>query len=113
MKNTVRVIAVVLLICMLGLTLVSCGKKLSGTYSAEVIGSGAEYEFSGSKVTITIKALGAEIASAEGKYSIDDNKITFEFESEDDDVKKYGGTFDFEEGDDYIKIGIVKYDLKK
>ena len=113
MKNTVRVIAVVLLICMLGLTLVSCGKKLSGTYSAEVIGSGAEYEFSGSKVTITIKALGAEIASAEGKYSIDDNKITFEFESEDDDVKKYSGTFDFEEGDDYIKIGIVKYDLKK
>ena len=113
MKNTVRVIAVVLLICMLGLTLVSCGKKLSGTYSAEVIGSGAEYEFSGSKVTITIKALGAEIASAEGKYSIDDDKITFEFESEDDDVKKYSGTFDFEEGEDYIKIGIVKYDLKK
>ena len=105
MKKTLRVIAVVMVAIMLCLSLASCGKKLSGTYSAEVFGSGVEYEFSGSKVTITVKVLGAEVGSAEGKYSIKDDKITFEFESEDEDVDKYSGTFDFEEGEDYIKIG--------
>ena len=29
-----------------------------------------------------------------------------------DEVKKYSGTFDFEQGEDYIKIGIVKYNKK-
>ena len=112
MKKSIRIIAVALVAVMLCLSLVACGKKLSGTYSAEILGSGAEYEFKGSKVTITVKALGAEIGSAEGKYSIKDDKITFEFDSDDDDVKEYSGTFDFEETDDGIKIGIVEYKAK-
>ena len=102
-----KIIALVLVAVMLTMTLASCGTKLSGTYSAEAIGTGVTYEFKGSKVTITVKALGMELGSAEGKYSIEKDKITFTFESEDDDVKKYDGTFDFEKGDDYIKIGTL------
>ena len=113
MKKTLRIVAIAMVAVMLCLSLAACGKKLSGTYSAEVLGSGAEYEFSGSKVTITVKLLGTEVGSAEGKYYIDDDKITFEFESDDEDVDKYSGTFDFEEGEDYIKIGAFGKFTKK
>ncbi len=112
MKKSIRIIAVALVAVMLCLSLAACGKKLSGTYSAEALGTGATYEFKGSKVTITVKALGAELASVEGKYSIKDDKITFEFESDDEDVDEYDGTFDFEETDDGIKIGLVEYKKK-
>ena len=33
-------------------------------------------------------------------------------EDEDEDVKKYDGTFDFEEKEDSIKIGIIEYEKK-
>ncbi|MBQ9085561.1 MAG: hypothetical protein IJY47_00065 [Clostridia bacterium] len=112
MKKSVRILAVLMVALMLCLTLASCGKKLSGKYSAEALGSGATYEFKGSKVTITVKVLGAEVGSAEGTYEIKDDKITFTFESEDDDVKKYDGTFDFEEKEDSIKIGVLEYEKK-
>jgi hypothetical protein len=92
-------------------SLAACGKRISGTYSAEIAGSGAEFKFSGSKVTITTKVFGSVVSTSEGEYSIKDDKITFEFEKEDsDDVKKYNGTFDFEKKDDSIKIGVVTYD---
>ena len=114
MKKSVRIIAFALVAVMLCLTLVSCGKKLNGTYAATIAGTGAEYEFKGSKVTITVKALGAVVAEVEGKYSIKDDKINFEFKSDDekenDEVKKYSGSFDFKElesGD--IQIGLMPY----
>lgn len=112
MKKSVRILAVVMVALMLCLTLASCGKRLSGKYSAEILGSGVTYEFKGSKVTISIKALGAEVATAEGKYEIKDDKITFTFESDKDEVKEYDGTFAFEEKDDSIKIGIIEYEKK-
>lgn len=105
MKKQVRILAVVLLAVMLCVSLASCAKKLSGTYEATVVGTGTTLEFSGSKVTITLKALGAELASVEGTYSIKDDKITFTFESDKDEVEKFNGTFDFEETDTGIKIG--------
>lgn len=107
MKKQVRILAFVLLAAMLCLGLASCGKKLSGKYEATVLGTGTTLEFSGSKVTITLKALGAELASVEGKYSIKDEKITFEFDSDEEDVKAFNGTFDFEETDTGIKIGAL------
>lgn len=113
MKKMIRVMALVMALVIVGGLLVACGKTLSGTYSAEVIGSGVSYEFKGNKVTVTVKTLGAELGSAEGTYKIADDKITFEFDSEDDDVKKYSGTFDFEEGEDYIKIGTFGKFTKK
>ena len=112
MKKLVKLMALSLVLVMaLGL-LASCGKTLSGTYAAETLGTGATLEFKGSKVTITVKALGMELGSAEGKYKIDGDKITFTFESEDDDVKAYNGTFDFAEEAEYIKIGLTTYKKK-
>ena len=124
MKNAVRIIAVLLLVCMLGMTFVGCGKKLSGTYSAEidafVIKYTADYKFSGSKVTVTktVSALvgDAKTTTIEGTYEIIENEddtmsIKFEFETEDDQIKS--GTVKFEEGEDYIKMAGIKYTLKK
>ncbi len=110
MKKTIRVAALVMALLMVGMMFVACGKTLSGEYSAEIAGTGASFEFSGKNVTITSKIGGAEIYSADGTYEIEDDKITFSFENS--EAKEFSGTFDFEEGDDYIKIGIVKYTKK-
>lgn len=114
MKRSIKVLALVMTAVLLCLTLASCGKTLSGTYTMELLGTGTELEFKGSKVTMTVKVAGAEVGDPiEGKYSIKDDKITFEFESDDKDAKEYNGTFDFEEGEDYIKIGTFGKYTKK
>lgn len=113
MKNTIKVIALIMTAAILCLALASCGKTLSGTYSAEIAGTGVEFEFKGKKVEMTLKVLGMSGDPVEGTYSIDDDKITFEFSTDDKDAKKYNGTFDFEEGDDYIKIGTFGKFTKK
>ena len=107
MKRSVRILAIAMVAVMLCLTLASCGKTLSGKYEATLLGSGIELEFNGKKVTYTAKVLGAEAASVEGTYEIKDDKITLSFEGEDKDAEKMDGTFDFEEGEDYIKIGAL------
>lgn len=116
MKKSVKILAVALVAVMLCLSLVACGKRLSGEYQrdATIAGTGAvtTYKFSGSKVTVTIEAkvLGSIVGDPveiEGKYSIEDDKITFDFEAEEDDVKS--GTFDFKETENGIKIGILEY----
>ena len=109
MKKSIRVLALVMALTMVLFVFASCGKKLSGKYSAEVLGSGATYEFKGSKVTITVKLLGSSVFDAEGTYKIDGDEITFTFESDDKEADEYNGTFDFEEKEDSIKIGIVEY----
>ncbi len=121
MKKVLKVLSLVMVAAMLCITLASCGKTLSGKYEndATALGTGVvtTYEFSGKKVTLTVetKVAGAVVGdpiSIEGKYSIDDDKITFEFEGDDEDAKKYSQAVDFEEGEDYIKIGIVKFEKK-
>ncbi len=112
MKKSVRIIAIAMALLMVTLALASCGKTLSGTYAAEAFGTGATYEFKGNKVTITAKVVGAEVASIEGTYKIKDDKITITIDSDDKDAKEYAGTFDFEETDDGIKIGLVEYKKK-
>ena len=110
MKKTVRLIALAMVAIMLCLALAACGKTLSGKYSAEALGTGVTYEFKGSKVTITSKALGAEVYSVEAKYQIKDDKITITLDDgADEDAKDVSGTFDFKETDDGIKIGIIEY----
>ena len=105
MKKSVKVLALVMVAAMLCLALVSCGKKLSGEYEATLLGSGVVLAFEGKKVTYTAKVLGMEAATVEGEYSIKGDQITLSFGEDDDDAKKLNGTFDFEQGDDYIKIG--------
>ena len=112
MKKSVRILALVLVAVMLCVAFAGCGKKLKGKYSnAEgMLASGATYEFKGSNVTITVKLLGAVVATVEGTYSIEDDQITFEFGEEEDDVKEYNGTFTFAETEKGIKIGMFEYE---
>ena len=117
MKKSIRILAVVLVAVMLCMTLASCGKKLSGTYEpntgsilggiGDALNSGVEYTFSGSKVTIEVSVLGS-VETFEGKYSIDDDKITFEFD--DEDAEKYNETVTFEELENgNIKLAGIEY----
>ena len=115
MKRSVKILALVMAAMMLCLSLVACGKKLSGEYEldATILGTGAvtTYAFSGSKVTITLETKAGGIVTKtvelDGKYAIDGDKITFEFEGE--DAKTYNGEFDFAETEKGIKIGIIEY----
>lgn len=118
MKKFTKVIAAILVLATLVCVFASCGKKLSGKYTAQVgadiAGYKATYAFSGSKVTVTKTGtlLGqSSTTTIEGKYEIVENdngmEITFTFESEDGDIKS--GTYALEEGDGYIKIAGIKY----
>ena len=119
MKKSIRILAVVMALLMVTLVFAACGKTLKGKYSADFLGTGTTLEFSGKNVrlTVTVTLLG-EIAAVEGTYTIEDDKITFDFVDEEqvendkakDVLSKFTGTVDFEEGDDYIKIGGVKYE---
>jgi uncharacterized lipoprotein YehR (DUF1307 family) len=118
MKKSLRIVAVVMVALMLCLCLASCGKKLSGKYSADLFGTGTTMTFDGSnaKIAITVTLLG-EVASMDAKYEIKDDKISFDIADEEevtnDLAKKVIASLEqpvsFEEGEDYIKIGDVKY----
>ncbi len=118
MKKTMRILSVIMAVLMLCLALASCGKKLSGKYSADVLGTGTTLTFKGSDVKIAITVLGNEVASTDATYKIKDDKISFdvvdEEEIENTLAKKVISALEeevaFEEGDDYIKIGNVKYE---
>lgn len=111
MKNTIKVIALIMTAAILCLALASCGKTLSGTYESAL--KTTELAFKGSKVEIRFNVFGIWSDPVEGEYSIDDDKITFEFSDDDEDAKAYNGTFSFEESDDYIKIGTFGKFTKK
>ena len=108
-KTFVKVVALALAVVTLACVFASCGTRLSGKYTAEAFGTGVTYEFKGSKVSITLKLLGFSGDAVEGTYKIKDDKITFTFESDEEEIKEYNGTFDFVKGDDYIKIGGMEY----
>lgn len=121
MKKSVRIIAVALVAIMLCMALVSCGKKLSGTYEAEVdlllVSYNVSMKFAGNKVTITETAdailTEAKETVYEGSYEINklENgkmEITLDLENEGAIIKS--GTFDFAETDDGdIKLEGVTY----
>ena len=109
MKKFTKVIALALVLATLTCMFASCA-KLSGKYEAIVIGgTGTCLEFKGNKVTVQFKFLGSYGDPIEGKYKIKDDQITITFENDDKEAKTLNGTFDFEKGDGYIKIGEVKY----
>ena len=113
MKKLTKILSLALCTALLLALLTGCGgKKLSGKYSAEVLESGVTYSFDGSKVTVTLKALGNIVHSVEGKYEIQDDQITFTFPSDEKDAADYTGTKTFEEAEEYIKIGGIKYTKK-
>ncbi len=116
MKAITLALVAVLLLC----TLTACGKKVpAGAYEAklEVFGQSwnVTYTFKGNKVTATnkITILGnVNTVTAEGKYEITENadgtmEITLDFGEESESFKD--GTYTYEEGEGYIKIGEFKY----
>ena len=119
MKKILSLVLAVAVLATLCMTLASCGKKLSGKYSADVFGTGTTMTFDGKNVKIgfTVTLLG-EIASVDATYQIKGDEITFDFADEDEvsnsDAKKVIESLEkpvsFEEGDGYIKINGVKYE---
>jgi hypothetical protein len=109
MKKTISAVLVcVILACSL-LTLVSCGKSLSGTYESETPLGDVTYEFAlGGKVTKSTDPLIGKSETIEGEYKFNDDgtKITLTFNDESE-------TYEFVEGEEngvkYIKIDGWKY----
>lgn len=119
MKKILSLVLAIAVLATLCMTLASCGKKLSGKYSADVYGTGTTMTFDGKNVKIgfTVTLLG-EIASVDATYQIKGDEITFDFADEDEvsnsNAKKVIESLEkpvsFEEGDGYIKINGVKYE---
>ena len=116
MRATTLALIAVLLLCML----TACGRRVpAGAYEAELEVFGQSwnvtYTFKGNKVTATnkITLLGTVTTeTAEGKYEIIENadgtmEISFDFGEESESFKD--GTYTYEEGEGYIKIGEFKY----
>lgn len=118
-KSFAKFLTVVLTAVMLVCTMAGCGKSLSGSYESELEFLGQSwkvtYTFSGKKVEAESKVtiLGnVESKTCAGTYELVENtdgsfEITLDFEEENDIFKD--GTYTFEEGEDYIKIGESRY----
>lgn len=125
MKKTIKLVAIVMVVAMLAIFLVSCGKMLSGTYSAEmdalVFKGTVTYEFGlfgkVTRTTVSKVIFGEpETVVTEGKYEImedpqnpDQLVIAFEFENEDRTTASF--VQGNEGGTKYIKIGGVQYNI--
>jgi uncharacterized lipoprotein YehR (DUF1307 family) len=115
MKKTLSLTAAILVVAILALSLVSCAPTLSGTYylgDKKITKTYVELAFSGSKVKISQITVGSVSWETTATYSINEDKITIEI-PEDANVlaQAYDGEFTLEEGEDYIKIGALKYTL--
>ena len=121
MKKAISAVLVCVLLACTLLTLASCGKSLSGKYTAEIdliVGkSSVTYEFGAfGKVTVTTNSLGKETVQ-EGKYELNDagDEITITFENKDGEEES--NSYKFVQGEEngvkYVKIGLVKYEMTK
>ena len=119
MKKIVRSLSLVLVCVTLCLSLATCSKMLFGSYSLgfELGGQGVEETLTFGlfgKVTYTRKTtLLGTVATTEkiGTYKIEkaadgELEITLAFE---EDGKTTESTYAFEQGKDYIKIGLSEY----
>ncbi len=127
MKKATRILSVLLIVCMLAVSLCSCGKILTGKYSAEmdaIVFSGkVTYEFglfgTVTRTTVSEVLFGdPETVVTEGKYEITEDPknpenliIVLEFEGEERQASSYAEGE--ENGVKYIKIGGVRYDIVK
>ena len=113
MKRILSFVLALTLVLGVVFSMASCGKLLSGKYKSGI----TTYEFAGNKATVTYELFGFQ-KSIEGTYKIAENEegdmtITFTFEGEEEGSDDYAGEFAFaegtENGEDYIKIGLIKY----
>ena len=112
MKKIISTLLVCVLLLGCVLSLASCSKLLFGKYELDATVASVTFDFKVTKVAVTFEALGQE-TTVEGSFKITENdkgdlEITFTFDDE-EKAKEYAGTFSFEKGDDYIKIGGVEY----
>ncbi len=125
MKTLKRISALALVLCMV-FALVSCGKTLSGTYTAGgdigIAGAKTSYTFSGSKVTVNVTTtlLGSSNTKTyEGTYEIteaEDGTMTISMSFEDGDASEYSvssKTFKEDKDAGTITIGLVTYTKQK
>lgn len=94
--------------------LVSCGKKLSGSYVNNGMMSDVTYKFEGNKVTVTDSTILGDVTYS-GKYKISKDKekglqITFTFE--DSKAAEYNKTCTLEETAEGIKLNGLLYEKK-
>ena len=109
MKRWIRILCLVLALVCIGTVLAGCAKTLNGTYKADVFGSGASYTFKGKNVEVNVLVLGAVVTTLSGTYEIGDGTITLTFgDAEAAEAKTYGGTFEFVEMENSIKIGMME-----
>ena len=118
MKKIISALLVCVLLVGCVFALASCGKTLSGTYSAGGDTLDTSYAFKGNKVTITYKVLGFS-KEIKGTYEIttndeDKDVIIFTFSDGEEDADKYAGEFSFAEGKEGDKeCDISLLDFKK
>ena len=118
-KRIIKLAAVLLAALIMTCAFASCSKTLSGSYQtdASFLGQGLNvtYTFSGGKFEATNKiTLLGTVTSDEvsGTYEIiefDDGSMEIKLDFEEETATFHDGTYTFEEGGDYIKIGGIKY----
>jgi hypothetical protein len=124
MKNTIiKIFALTLVVVLACAVLVSCGKTLSGEYTASlgdtsIAGTKTTYKFSGKNVTITnVSGLAGfeKTTTFEGTYEIteEDGKEYITFTFEDEDASAYSKKSTFEETENGIKIDGIELTKKK
>ena len=118
MKKIISTILVCVLLVGTLFALTSCGKTLTGKYEADFALVEVTYEFSAlGNVKCTVAPVVGDETVYEGKYSFNDagDKITITFEN--DDAEEYEGEYNFssgeEDGTEYIKLGLIKYEKVK
>ena len=115
MKKRFSFLALLLVAVMLVSLLASCAPTIKGTYylgDKKITKTYVQLEFKGSKVTISQITIGNVSWQTTAKYSIKDDMITIEIPEDANALAKvYNGTFTLEEGEDYIKIGAIEYQL--
>ena len=110
MKRFMRILCLVMALVCIGSVLAGCAKTLSGTYKAGAFGSGVSYTFKGKNVEVNVLVLGTVVTTLNGTYEIGDGTITLTFgDAEAAEAKTYGGTFEFAEMENSIKIGVMEY----
>ncbi len=121
MKTMTRIVAVALVAVMMCMMLASCGNTLNGKYEAEkeydvVLFKTTvkyTYEFKGKNLTLTTAWTTGDkttTTTQSGTYEINEDKITITWTEdvetgEDGDGVVVSGSYKFEKGSDYIKIG--------
>lgn len=113
MKKTVSMLLVCVLLACTALTLVSCGKTVTGTYTGTTLNGDVTYEFEMfGKVTKTTNPFLGKGEVIEGKYEFNDagDKITLTFN---DEPVVYDFSSGEEDGVEYIKLNGLKYTKSK